>query len=378
VAGWNFLWTRNDLPTLWKGLRDYELIGGFYPFAVLLVGLLSAAVPFGMKFFIGLAIQRYRENEMEHTPEAVAQRMVEPFAVQVIATRMMQEQMLALTGQFNNPLILPNPQARASLADLGIDADAEMARILAERAAQRQESAHGHPFEPLGLSASEQAEVLRAVEKAAQPTVEASDTFFSPNTHDIERASDFADQPSQAVTEASEPMGDDRSPDEVRAAWGAAEEEDAEEDEPMLLEDAQEELAQYGWERLSWAAMEVLPDSDEKTAELERRRLGRENLKQVGLTFLRDIGLLPAPEDVPAEASQEAAGIAEGEGVVAGMAGAAEPVLGASTPAVNTWECAGCEAEGSNGSKGVAKKWSATRKLGDRLYCKPCRDGYTG
>ena len=106
AAGWNYIWSQTEYGAFWLWVRDANVFGFHLP-AILLVLALSASVPFGMKFFIGLAVKRYRENELEHSPEAVAQRMVEPFQVQVLAVQRMQEQLLGLTEQFTTPLVLP-------------------------------------------------------------------------------------------------------------------------------------------------------------------------------------------------------------------------------------------------------------------------------
>ncbi len=119
AAGWDFVWSRpsEELSTFWRGMRDYWILSpSFNPFTIVLVAVLSALVPYGIKFFLGLAVKRYRENEMEHSPEAVAARMVEPMQVQILAVRSMQEHLLQMTSAFGNPLVLP----AASQPSLGL------------------------------------------------------------------------------------------------------------------------------------------------------------------------------------------------------------------------------------------------------------------
>jgi hypothetical protein len=116
AGGWNFVWTNKELAPFWAGIiywRDPVLD---LPLAtILLVGVLSGLVPFAMKFFVFLAIKRYRENEIEHTPEAVAARMVEPFQVQILATKLMNQHLLGLTGQVDAPLVMRNVEPARQL-----------------------------------------------------------------------------------------------------------------------------------------------------------------------------------------------------------------------------------------------------------------------
>lgn len=379
AGGWNYVWTHSEMGPFWMSIRDWrEPIFGLPLATILLVGVLSGLVPFAMKFFISLAIKRYRENELDTSPEAVAKRAIEPFVVQVVATRMMQEQILGLSSQFHEPLVLPNLQptvnARAALTDLGIDVDAEMARILAEREAQRQEGEQRHPFEADGLTEADQREVLQAVRKAS--VREAGRLVVAEDAVALETLRQ-AETPAQAVTEASD-KDRELTPAEVKA-----------------------KLAAEGWESLSWGELGKLPASPEKEAEKDRRK---SKLKAVGRRFLYDAGLLPAKPvrgvyDAPegdlqeqvrqwaarsqastkaleAPAAVEAVTVVEEPAqavTIAPVALAKEPTS-ASGGAVATWECSGCGAEGSNGAKGKARSWSKARDLGDKLYCKDCRD----
>ena len=353
AGGWNYVWTHNEVGPFWMSIRDWREPIFSLPLAtILLVGTLSGLVPFAMKFFISLAIKRYRENELDRSPDAVAQRAIEPVLVQIIATRRLQEQLMGLTAQFNNqPLVLPNTQptvkAQTALADLGIDYDTEMERILAERAAERQEGEQRLPFEPLGGLSD--AEVKAIWQEVTQANREASVAALEEMTA---LGQEIGDHNTQPTVEAS---------DEDEFPWDQG---DEEEDREPTLAEVEAKLAAEGWESLTWGEFGMLPASPEKEAERVRRV---EGMKQTGLKFLRDVGLLKPVEDEPAVEIAPEVGPAPAD-----RQPAPEPTS-ASAGAVVAWECDGCGAEGTNGSKGKASKWSKDRGL-DKLYCKTCRD----
>jgi hypothetical protein len=237
--------------------------------------------------------------------------------------------------------VLPNTQptvmAQTTLADLGTDYDTEMERILAERAAERQEGEQRLPFEPLGGLSD--AEVKAIWQEVTQANREASEEMTA-------LGQEIGDHNTQPTVEASDE-------DEFPCDQGDEEEEDR---EPTLAE-VEAKLAAEGWESLTWGEFGMLPASPEKEAERVRRV---EGMKQTGLKFLRDVGLLKPVEDEPAVE-------------IAPEVGPAPEPTAASAGAVVAWECDGCGAEGTNGSKGKASKWSKDRGL-DKLYCKTCRD----
>lgn len=104
-AGVDYLW-KNDLTGFWGAVRNYRVYG-FNPGALAIVLVLSALVPVGIYIFLSLFCKRQAELEVLHTPEAAADRVLEPVILQLKTVGRLTKELRLL----NETLLLPGPDA---------------------------------------------------------------------------------------------------------------------------------------------------------------------------------------------------------------------------------------------------------------------------